>query len=61
MSDRERSELWYTAECECDLCLHIWQGVLPVESDWLECPDCGNMAPSPEIPDEFFAQEPGND
>jgi len=56
--DDGTEELWYTAECECDLCYHLWQGILPVDDDWIICPECGNLAPSPEVPEAFFAEEP---
>lgn len=34
---------WCSDLVECDLCTKQWRAVYHIDSDKLECPNCGNM------------------
>ena len=39
----EQKPVWTTGEVKCDLCGHKHISVHHIESERLECPNCGNM------------------
>lgn len=53
------SNVWWQGRCECSICGHWQQSVVPIDEDQdspvvpLECGECGNMTASPvEVCDE---------
>lgn len=43
MNIEDEEEVWLSGSMGCYLCSREWVAVFHVESERLECPDCGNM------------------